>query len=105
MKFAALLVAGALFASCPGVPPTDPNPDFDCAAQPAFVKGKVVKVANAIAGKYIVTLRKKPEAPLRSLIHAAAVGVTDVKTTGRGYAAQIAAQALTKLLADPDVGG
>jgi subtilisin family serine protease len=85
------------------VPPTDPNPGFDCAAQPAFVQGKVVKVAGAIAGKYIVTLRKKPEAPLRAFIHAAAVGVTDVKTTSRGYAAQIAAQALTKLLADPDV--
>ena len=103
MKFAALLVAGALFASCPGAPPTDPNLGFDCAAQPTFVKGRVVKVADAIAGKYIVTLRKKPEAPLRSLIHAAAVGVTDVKTTSRGYAAQIAAQALTKLLDDPDV--
>jgi len=103
MKYAALLIAAAMFASCPGVPPPDPNPGFDCAAQPAFVRGKVVKVANAIAGKYIVTLKAKPEAPLRSLIHAAAVGVTDVKTTGRGYAAQIAAQALHRLLADPNV--
>jgi subtilisin family serine protease len=101
MKYAALLVAGALFASCPGVPPPDPNPGYDCSAQPAL--SGLVPVANAIAGRYIVVLKDRPPAPLRSLIHAASVGVTDVKTTSTGYAATIAAQALKKLLADPAV--
>jgi subtilisin family serine protease len=63
----------------------------------------LVPVANAIAGRYIVVLKQKPEAPLRSLLHATEMGVQDVKTTSRGYAATIAAQALQRILADPNV--
>ena len=107
MKHASLLCALLLFPGCPpgngGTPTPPPGPGFDCASQPAFVQGRVVKVANAIAGQYIVTLKKRPEAPLRSLIHAAEFGVQEVKTTSRGYAATIAAQALVRILADPNV--
>jgi subtilisin family serine protease len=107
MRYATLLCGLLLFSGCPpggGAPPTPPPaPGFDCGAQPTFARGRVVPVANAIAGRYIVVLRQKPAAPLRSLIHAAEMGVQDVKTTNRGYAATIAAQALARILADPNV--
>lgn len=107
MRYAALLCGLLLFAGCPpggGTTPTPPpGPGFDCGAQPTFKRGAVVPVANAIAGRYIVVLRQKPAAPLRSLIHAAEFDVQDVKTTNRGYAATIAAQALARILADPNV--
>jgi subtilisin family serine protease len=106
MRHAALLCALLLFPGCPpgGSPlPTPPptGPGYDCAAQPAL-RG-LVPVANAIAGRYIVVLKHKPEAPLRSLLHATEFGVTQVQTTSRGYAATIAASALRRLLADPNV--
>ena len=105
-----LLVVGAtmfvmmfLLWGCPKPepPPSPTGPGYDCSAQPTL-RG-LVPVANALAGRYIVVLKHKPEAPLRSLIHAAEFGVTDVRTTSRGYAATIAAQALQRLLADPNV--
>jgi subtilisin family serine protease len=60
----------------------------------------LVPVANAIAGQYIVVLRDQTNRiqPMMS-----AQGVTEVKTLRQGYAAKIAAQALAKILADPNV--
>lgn len=93
---------GGCSGNYPPVPPDPPNGGgYDCDAQPTF-KG-LVKSADAIAGRYIVVLKQKPPAPLRSLIHASEMGVLDVKPTGRGYAATIAAQALARVLADPNV--
>jgi subtilisin family serine protease len=60
-------------------------------------------VTNAIAGRYIVALKHKPEAPLGSLLHAREFGVSQVQTTSRGYAATIAASELQRLLDDPNV--
>lgn len=92
-----------MLLGCPKPEPPNP-PDgggYNCEAQPTL-KG-LVPSASAIAGRYIVVLKKKPEAPLRGLIHAAEMGVQEVKPMGRGYAATIAAQALQRILADPNV--
>lgn len=92
-----LLLLGCPKPEPPGPPP---NPGFDCLAQPTL-KG-LVPVANAIAGKYIVVLKRTNT--IQPLAHATAqAGVTSVKTLRRGYAAQIAAQALAKILEDPNV--
>ena len=105
MRYAVALCGMLLFAGCPpggGNPPSPPpGAGYDCGSQPAL--SGLVPVANAIAGRYIVVLKQKPAAPLRSLMHAAEFGVQDVKTTERGYAATIAAQALQRILADPNV--
>lgn len=101
MKILSLLLALPLFASCPGIPQPNPVQGYDCSAQPTFTG--MVPVSHAIAGRYIVVLKAKPPAPLRSLLHAAEMGVTDVKPTSRGYAATIAAQALQRVLSNPAV--
>ena len=103
----ALLIGVTMFLllfilGCPKPnPPPVPTVGYDCGSQPAL-RG-LVPVANAIAGRYIVVLKQKPAAPLRSLLHAAEFGVTQVQPTSRGYAATIAAQALQRILADPNV--
>lgn len=98
MRLLALLCSIPLLASCPGEPAPNPTPGYDC-ARPTEHKG-VVKVANAIAGRYIVVLKNKPP---QGVIQTYDVGVTEVKTFERGYAAKIARQALAKILADPNV--
>jgi len=98
--FAMILLAGCPKPGTP-TPPPAPTVGYDCAAQPAL-RG-LVPVANALAGRYIVVLKQRPAAPLRSLMHAAEFGVTQVQPNARGYAATIAASALQRLLADPNV--
>lgn len=109
MRRAGLLMFALTLVGCNGCsgnnPPVPPDPPdgggYNCEAQPAL-KG-LVPSASAIAGKYIVVLKQKPAAPLRALIHASEMGVQEVKPMGRGYAATIAAQALQRILADPNV--
>jgi subtilisin family serine protease len=90
-----------LLASCPGVPPPPPPPvGFDCAAQPAFKRGEVVKVANAIAGQYIVVLKDRQKR-IQTLM--ATEGVQEVQALRQGYAATIAQAALARILKDENV--
>ena len=93
-----LLSLSPLLASCPKPTPTDPG--YDCANQPTYKKGEVVKVANAIAGEYIVRLKDRTNR-MQPLM--AVQGVTRVEKLEQGYAATIAKQALVKILEDPNV--
>jgi subtilisin family serine protease len=83
----------------PGDPTPPPGGGYDCAARPQL-RGEV-KVAEAIAGRYIVRYRTKPAAA--QLLQAQDVGVTEVKPLSQGFAAKLAAQAVQRLLADPNV--
>jgi subtilisin family serine protease len=88
-------------------PPAPPGDGYDCDAQPAL--SGLVKVANAVAGRYIVILKPRststrPETHVAVYLrHAAEMGVALVQPTSRGYAATVSAQALQRLLADPNV--
>jgi len=82
-------------------PTPDPTPTpgprigFDCGEQTEH--HGLVKVANAIAGQYIVRYKSNPR--VRSHVE----GVTSVRDLSSGYAARIATAALAKILSDPNV--
>ena len=109
------ILAGLLvLAGCGGIPlpplptPTPPPSAFDCNAPPA-VAG-VVRVRDAIAGRYIVVLRMT-RPPLRDIQTMAAVlqtrfaGLSDVQPLEvvGGFAAAMDAVAALALAADPSV--
>jgi subtilisin family serine protease len=95
---AIILVAATCRPSQP--PPPDTEPGYDCVVQPQL-RG-LVKVSNAIAGRYIVVLKDRASTQLIQPLMSAQ-GVSDVKAIKGGYAAQLAAQALQRILADPNV--
>ena len=101
MRFLVLLLVPFMaMATCGPKPPPPDGGGYDCDAQPQH-KG-LVPVANAIAGRYIVVLKDRASTKLIQPLMSAQ-GVDDVKAIKGGYAARLAAQALQRILADPNV--